>query len=318
VSKKGDLVYSGFYAPHLQAMQSNPAVSQQHMTERMYMRVLSELCMNRFKWEGLPESVDPRFVEMNLFYRGLVVFYFDNDFDEYMALRASGAGGLNFNDNPISFVVTGNGNGAKYINKTLTAVNTVKDDVQLEPECVPIWSNYLRMPDLDIVSLYAKKLAAIDRTIEINIEGMRYTKLVTTDENSRQSWVNVMRQHTEGQPVLFTTQSLNPESNVSVFDVGVPSEAVPNLQIARAKLWGECMGLLGINNANQDKKERLVAAEVGANDEQVDATKAINMNARTQACEQINKLYGLNISVEFNGDNEAVADAELQTESVDE
>jgi hypothetical protein len=59
------------------------------------------------------------------------------------------------------------------------------------------------------------------------------------------------------------------------------------------------MGLLGINNANQDKKERLVAAEVGANDEQVQATRNIALNARQQAAERINKLYGLSVEVDF-------------------
>jgi hypothetical protein len=59
------------------------------------------------------------------------------------------------------------------------------------------------------------------------------------------------------------------------------------------------MGMLGINGANQDKKERLVAAEVGANDEQVQASRNVALNARQFACEQINQLWGLNVSVDF-------------------
>lgn len=79
--------------------------------------------------------------------------------------------------------------------------------------------------------------------------------------------------------------------------------------IAKSKLWNECMGLLGINNANQDKKERLVAAEVGANDEQVEATRNIALNARQQACDRINDMFGLDISVDFKSPPPASTDA---------
>ena len=59
------------------------------------------------------------------------------------------------------------------------------------------------------------------------------------------------------------------------------------------------MGLLGINHANQDKKERLVSSEVGANDEQVDAMKNVALNSRQRAAKQINDMFGLSVSVDY-------------------
>jgi hypothetical protein len=286
--KKNDLVYTQYYEPHLNGGQrNNPTNNQQWLTERMYMRVLTELCANRFKWVGLPDTVDERFLELTLFYHGLAVFYWDKDIDRYLTLRASGAGRTNMYDNPTSFTVTG----GAMINKTLGPKN-----------CVPIWSNYLRTPDLDIVMLYSKKLADIDRTIEICARNMRQTKVIRTTEDQRQSWVNLVRQMMEGQEVVFGTRQLNME-DIDVMDLAPHPEMLPNLQIAKVKMWNECMTLLGINNANQEKRERLVADEVSANDQQIAATRAINMNARVQACEQINRMYKrLNVSVRFNLD----------------
>jgi hypothetical protein len=63
------------------------------------------------------------------------------------------------------------------------------------------------------------------------------------------------------------------------------------------------MTFLGINNSNQDKRERLVADEVAANDQQISAARNSAMGARKYACEQINKRFGLDISVEWNEDN---------------
>lgn len=308
MARRTDLVMTNFYEPHLNGRQqkNNPANNTQVLTERMYMRVLSELSMNRFKWEGLPDSIDERFLEMKLFYNALAVFYFDTDYDRYLALQAAGNGGYNMYENPVNFLVTGNSEGGNtsFINKTLSAIDTSKKPAQ----CVPIWANYSRIPDLDIVLLYSKKLASIDRTIEINVENMRYTKVVTVEENQRLSYVNILRQHAEGQPVIFGTNSMNLGEAVNVFDVGVPVDAVPNLLIARSKLWNDCMTLLGINNSNQDKKERLVSDEVSANDDQIEMTRAIALNARQQAAAAITRRYPeLTVTVDFKSSDTTAA-----------
>jgi hypothetical protein len=275
---KKDMVYTQFYEPHLRGTKfaNNRVQNEQALTERMYTRMLTEACANRFKWDGLPETIDERFLEIGLAHRALMVFYFDPDYNKFMTLKASGTGELNMYDNPTRFTVTG----GTMINKTLKA-----------NECVPIWSNYLRTPDFDIIYLYSRKLAEIDRTIEIAVDAMRYTTVIAADENTRHSWNQIMRQRREGQPIIFGSQALD-MSVVQAFNVAPHPEALPNLLIAKSKMWNECMTLLGINNANQDKKERLVADEVAANDEQIEATRAIAMNARLQACHQINRMYG--------------------------
>jgi len=295
------MVFTEFFVPHLNGGRkaNNPANNNQTGLEMMYRRILSELCMNRFEWTGLPPEIDPRFLELNLTYRALAVFYKDKDSDKYVTAGGSGAGHTNFMDHPVSFTVIGPGAGAGAA-ATLTAVpSRDADGNRSEAECVPIWANYLRCPDLDIINIYAHKLAKFDRSIEITSDNMRKTKVIKAPENQRLSITNALKQIAEGQEAVFGTDNLNMNALVEVLDLGVDPLTLPNLMIARSKLWNECMGLLGINNANQDKKERLVAAEVGANDDQVQATRNIALNARQRACEEINALFGLDISVDF-------------------
>lgn len=291
-------MFDEFYAPHLSGgnKANNPVNNVQAMTERMYMRILTEMCANRFEWTGMPESVNLRSMELWMTYQALAVFYKDRDSDQYLVVRGSGAGHMNFLDEPISFNVIG----PNMQSKMLSAVQTRDKNTEeaVPAQCVPIWANYLRMPDLDIIRLYSHKLAKVDRSIEITMDNMRKTKMVMAPQDQRQSAINALKQINEGQDAIFTVNPTIAEM-FGVLDLGVDPLTLPNLQIGRSKLWSECMGLLGINNANQDKKERLVAAEVGANDEQVQATRNIALNARQQACEQINALFGLNISVEF-------------------
>lgn len=266
----------------------NNARNQRALYERMYWRVLTELAVNRFKWEGLPETVDPRFLELTLFRQACVVFYNDPDYG-YLALRGTGAGRWDMYDNPIKFQVTGNA----MVNKVLSV-----DD------CVPIWANDLRAPDLDIVSLYARRLAEMSQTIDIQIKNMRVTRVVHTSENQKHSWSNLMRMAEQGVPVIYASDALEPAA-VNVLDAGSDPQALSALMIAFTRSWNECLGLMGINGSNQDKKERLVADEVSANDDQIDSAKWVNLNARQYACDLINEKYNLNISVEYRSDVEA-------------
>lgn len=305
--KKSELAFTQFDA-NSWGMSNDPQVTDQMMVERMYIQTLSELCVNRFKWENLPDEIDRRSVEMNLHFNGLVVFFHETEkFNRYFALKASTEGPVNMYDNPTRFHAYGN----QMIDVKLNA-----------RECVPIWANSMRIPQLRAIEIYARKLAKIDRTIDITIESLRYTKLVTANSNQRQSMVNVMRQIDEGKPIVYTTTP-NVAENIQVLDLGVHPDTLPKLMDTRNSLWNQAMGFLGINNANQDKRERLVASEVAANDEQVLAVRATSLNARQYACEQINKMFGLDVSVSYDqtgalpttpdGEGQFADDSELES-----
>lgn len=267
---------------------NNPLKNRKSLYERMYVRVLTEICTNRFNWVGLPDEIDKRFLELELFRRALTVFFWDDTYDRYFALRGSGAGKWNMYDNPVSFNVIGN----TMINRMLKAGD----------DCIPIWANTMRTPDWDIVMLQSTKLAEVERTIEITLSLMRMPYIIGVDDNERLSFINMLRQVQEGQLAVFGTQGLTEsiKDKVNLLDVGIDKEMVLNLQIAKSKIWNETMTLLGINNANQEKRERLVADEVSANDSQIMAVRNSSLSARVYAVELINKKFGLNIDVEWN------------------
>lgn len=282
-------IYEPFMATGKRAQ--NNTSNRQAMLEQMYLRVLGELCMNRFKWTGFPDSVDVRYLEQQLFFNALAVAFVDRNTDRLMVLRGSATGQRNLTDNPLSF--------------TLTAPTLMKSSIPNQissRHSVPIWANYMRFPDTDIVMNYAWKLAQIDRTIEINVNSARRTKVLVHNENQRLSAKNINNQLDNGDSVIALSTPL--QDIVSAVDLGVNPDAIEKLSIVRARLWNECMGLLGINNSNQDKKERLVSAEVGANDDQVNTARRVNLNARQEAAHAINMKFGVNmgfaVSVDYH------------------
>ena len=284
-----DAVWEGFYAPHFGVPPKR--TKGQHdidivRLERMYLRVLQELAVNRFKWVGLPDSVNERFLEYTLMRRGLVVMYFDTDYDEYLALQGAGAGPLNMYDDPTSFRVTGN---STFVGKTVDA-----------SDCVPIWANVLRVPDWDIIMTYAKKLAGIDRTIDINLRNARRSRVIVTDETGQLSAQNINNQIDSGSPVITVNNTgYAMMEHWTAFDLGIHPDQIVNLQTSRQRIWNECMGLMGINFANQDKRERLVSAEVGANDEQIDSMKNVILAERQRAVRQMNDKFGLSVDIKL-------------------
>lgn len=297
---KESQVLKDYYEPFLRGQNkrtNNYTDDRMQILENMYIRNLSELCANRFQWPGLPEEIDLRFLELELFTRARGIFMeHPKENDKYVFLRADGYGWWDYQNNPTSYTYTGN--------------DILSGQVDAD-KCVPVWANYNRVPDIDTVYIYATKLAEIDRTIEINTMSARLTKIIAADENARLSMANIHKQIAAGEPVVYVTNGFDP-ANITVMDLGVNPDGIISMQMVKNRVWNEAMTLLGINNANQDKKERMITDEVGANDSQVEAFRDIALNARRQAAEKINEKYGLSVSVEFTSDEREVEETEEQ------
>lgn len=280
---------SNIYARHFRGVKgiNTTANLSEMFSERMramLFQKLHELCTNRFKWDGLPDTVDPRYLEMTLFERGTVVFF---DHENYGLLALAGTGsGLNHYNEPTTFSIN-----TPNIHTVIPAT-----------EAVPIYPNYTRTPDIETALLYAHRISRMDVTIDVNTGNARQPRILVADDNTRLTAENFNRQVDAGVPTIKVNRDLDPSASVTALDMGVDPRMFDMLGIARTRVWNECMSLLGIKNSNQDKKERLVADEVTANDEQVGYMRAVNLNARQEAVRLINQKFGLNVSVDYDDD----------------
>jgi hypothetical protein len=257
--------------------------SRTALIQRVNERKLYSLALSRFKWEGFPEEVNQRWLEKCLMDTALAV-YFKHPFGKWMAALGSPSGNINLLGDPTEFTVWGNG---------------IQQAIQLDIEhCVPIWANLVRTPDIDLIRMYSTRLTEIDRTIEINAKNARISKFAAVPENSRLTAANIMQQLEDGVNVLQITDSFD-MGQIQVLDLGVNPDAINTLSMLRARLHNEAISMLGINSANQDKKERLVAAEVSGNDDYIDAVREENLVARQMACEQISDMFGQTITVDY-------------------
>lgn len=276
------------YERHLNStrhrLKGNPATDSEASIFNLLQRKLTELAMSRFKWLNLPDSIDVRFLEKTLFYNGLSVFYKNRKYDKFLSLPASFSQ-FDYQENPISYRVMG----GTRVNHSIQANH-----------CVPIWANYMRAPDTDIVNIYASRLARLDRTVDINLSNARQPRILVAPQEAQLSVENISKQIDEGQPTIRVRSDIL--DTVKTLEMGVDAMLFEKVSIARTRIWNECMGLLGIKHANQDKKERLVSDEVAANDEQISVMKSAAVDTRKIAADQINRMFNLNVKVDYDDD----------------
>lgn len=245
---------------------------------------LTLLARSVFEWEGLPNGISEKWIERFLYNNGCCVFFKDKD-KGFMVAKASQVGTLNYYDEPtqIQPIATNyDGNG------------TILDNFE---DCVLIWNNDLKLPTYPTIRLYAYRLAEVTRTSDINVNAQKTPVLLTGSNRVMASLKNVYRQWKGNEPVIFGDKTL--ENNpINVLKTDAPI-VFDKLRLEKHEIWNECMTFLGINNANQNKKERVVADEVSANNEQMELCAYVMLKNRQEACKQINEMFGLNVSVKF-------------------
>lgn len=259
-----------------------------------YFDRLSAIAMNRFEWEGVPDTIDVRFMERALFERGYCVFFKDPVIG-YLCLNANLGGAFDVYDIPqVRHVYASNGQ----YNNTVTKADSVI-----------IWNNYLHKSDFMTTQLAALRLADIQRTIDVNVKGQKTPKVILCSEEQRLTMKNLFMQWDGNEPFIFGDKSLAREQNVDVLDTTAPY-VTDKLEVQKHQLINEYLTYLGIENNNQDKKERLIADEVAGSYGFTEMARNVALQSRQQACEEINRMFGINISVKFKSEMQTVVNSE--------
>ena len=259
-------------------------------TYLQYYMHLTELAMSMFEWKNLPDTVDARFLELTLFEDGQIVFFKDEELG-YLCLQCAVNGGFNVYRIPT--------------NRRAYAVNGYQKNLT-ENDSVIIYNNFLRTNSMLDVRNFAERLYNIDRAIDVNINAQKTPILIKCDEQQRLTMLNTYQQYDGNQPVIFGAKALNTNA-FQVLNTGAPLVA-DRLYELKTQLWNECLTYLGISNINVQKKERLITDEVMRNQGGTIASRYSRLEARRQACEQINRMFGLDIECNYREDYRNIAD----------
>lgn len=264
-------------------MSKKESIRRSYIFQDYYSR-LKNLALAVYKWENLPETCNERFLEDTLFHYGMAVFVEDSDMS-FLNLKVTPAGELNVYNEPISY----------------TAYSTGYTKVYSAEDCVPIWNNYLKKSTESTIILFAERLTEIEMALRVNINAQKTPILIRCDEKTRTSLNAVYDQYVGDKPVIFGTKSLE-DKPLEALTTGAPFVA-DKLREEKRAVWNEFMEFIGINtNPADKKKERVIVSEIQANNEQTDIQNLTMYLCRQNACDEINKKYGLNVSVTIRVD----------------
>lgn len=261
---------------------------------KQYYNRLTELSISMFEWKNLPDTVDPRFLELTLFSDGQAVFFYDEDIG-YLALQNILGGKLNVYRVPIE--------------RRAYAVNGYQK-VLSDKDSVIIYNNYLHSNSRLDVEMFARRLYNLDRAIDVNANAQKTPVLIQCDETQRLTMVNLYKKFDGNEPVIFGDKNLNP-NNVKVLKTDAPYVADKLYQL-KTQIWNEALTYLGISNINITKKERLITDEVTRNQGGTIASRYSRLEARREACKAINNMFDLDIWCDYREDYQALSETVVE------
>ncbi len=265
-------------------------------TYQHYFNRLMELSISMFEWQNLPDTVDARFLEYTLFTDGMAVF-FNDEVIGHLCLQTMIGGKLDVYRIPtIRTAYASNG-----YNRKLS-----------EKDSVIIFNNMIHTNCINDVELYARRLYECDRTMDVNIKAQKTPVMIACDENQRLTMINLYQQYDGNEPFIFGNKDIDIKKIQSI-TTNAPFVSDKIMDI-KNQIWNEALTYLGISNVSYQKKERLISDEVSRSMGGTVASRYTRLDMRQQACEKINKMFGLDIWVEYREDTKMVTDDTLVQE----
>lgn len=246
---------------------------------------LTNITCNLFEWKNLPKEINPAAMEKSIMLGGYAIFFRDKMLDKYFALGGALTGvdvyGYPTRTKPISLSAE---------------IYFPEMDIN---ECVIIYANRTRTSAQLVINEYADKLSEIDLAIKLNTMAMKHPVVIKGTEETKQSMEALMRQYEETYYHIIVQKGLTLDKDLEVLNFNVDATEILNLQKEKESILNEFFNIFGIVSS-VEKRERMITGEMNAMMQQGGINREVWLSARRRACSQINEMYGLNLSVDYN------------------
>lgn len=259
-----------------------------------YLDRMRKIALSMFEWESLPDSMNARYLEMTLFYKGQAGLLYDKDYG-FINTQATDSGYINIYGLPSRIQCY------SYRYNEMRDLYVKGSGEPIDKEAILVLNNYDRTPTATTLQLFAYRLAQAQRTADVNIMAQRTPILITTDQRQEFSMRKLYEQYDGNTPVIYADKNsgLNPDA-VRAIKTDAPFIATDILQY-KILIWNEFLSFLGISNLDE-KRERLISSEIDSNNELVNMNLQSYLIPRKKACEEFNQKYGTNIDVKVRSD----------------
>lgn len=260
---------------------------------------ICSLAVNRFVWDGLPDTCNARILEYILLKDGCATVAPDAN-GVWFSLPMGATYDYNVYMEPSRWQVFAL-NGSKLYDSDADSG-------------VVVWENMQKYTPWSTIELLARELTQIERTLQVNRGQQRSMVVFNAPREYRQVLMNVAKQWGGYEPAVISDESLMEHMKTDMLKLDVPFLA-DELWADRQNAWNEVYRFLGIQHLAFEKNERMIEQEAEANSEPAGLMAMNELQTRREAADRLSELLGSEVSVSWNTDADTYAFPNAASES---
>lgn len=244
----------------------------------MFQNDLIELALSRFRWVGLPETCNERYLEWVLLTEGAATLAYPSLTSEtLLSLKCVQQGAPNMYDEPRAWRALG------ATGKTNFMCNWTNG--------VWIWENSTRYPLMVKINIWARELADIMRTKQINRYHMRMPLVITGPQDRAFDVQNFYKNIANGEPFVLAYDNFSDIQTSATMPERAREYIGDKLQAEWSNTWDAIYRELGIDSM-PFKEERMIEDEVNSTMQPTEIARLSPLTTRRTACDKLNARFG--------------------------
>lgn len=246
-----------------------------------------------FDFSGVPESWDYDYMLTHLFIDGYIAI---TDTSIGVIPLRCGITGINAFDHPTT---------AMFANSVLGTFERELYGDNPNVSCALVKLQYDYRGVMRLVNRYAAMLALCDTSIAVNLRNSKVAFIgFVSSKNQAATMEHMYRDIDDGKPAVYVKKDDITQDDIYYNHVK-ETYIANDVQLLKQSIKNDFLTEVGLNNANTDKRERLIVDEVNANNDEVKANVQHWLDSISEGLKRANNLFGLNLSVslrKFDGE----------------
>ena len=241
------------------------------------------LALRRFTWNNLPIGLTSDRLEEMLITNGQLIGFM-NENNTLTILKGNGTGNLNIYGEFVRYTVLGD--------------NGFNDELDIDKIC-RLKNNPTCSDDVTNLRIFAKRISDIESTQDVNLFQANIPKIISSNKDGILTAKNIIKAIRDFKFVVFTRENgINKQiKQEDVLDTSAPY-LLDKLSDYENFYRNKVLTYLAINNANTDKRERLIESEVNANNQLLENILDMMYETRLEFCKEVKEKFGIDINVE--------------------
>lgn len=179
---------------------------------------------------------------------------------------------------------------------------TIRTKIGVNSELIKLQLDYGSI--LDLVNYYGDMMALSAESAGVNLLNSKLSYLFAAGNKAgAESFKKLYDKIASGEGAAVFDKALLDDDgklNLQMFNQNLKNTYIAGDILADLRKYkDEFLTAVGINNANTDKKERLITDEVNANNEETRTLADLWLEQLKECCEKVNTMFGINISVNW-------------------